>query len=919
LFALSYLGYRLLKSLNKEEQQTGIALLQEAAEKGDSAAQVYLAISYVYTDTQPDKEHVLYWLNQADQQGDLRASYTLGRLYHSNNGEVVEQDHQKAFEYFEKSYNRGHLASYFIMIRYMTSGKRGFLNRFKGIFSAYSLYKKLSFAVQNNQWEKELYEWDGVHDLFKRAVILLTDIYGVIDITPPPSPKLPTPLQHPPQIENFTGRTEQLSSIINNLQPNKVITLYGAEGIGKTALVAEMVNQLVIDGTQAPEHFPDGIIFYSFDNNSSIESVLLHIANTYHAKEQGESVQQVAQKALDTKIALLILDGTEHIDNDDLQSILDIKGSCGVLITTRDKQQTKTNYQEVKALNIEDAITLLNKSTVDKIDNQETAIQICEELGRLPLAIKLAGHYLSQADNSAIAYLQQLKEHPQPQSIQGFLTRTMAKLADTEQQMLSVFGCLAMKPVPLAALEEVLELSAEQSKKAIQSLINFGLIQVNTDHYEFNHALIHTYAHEKIVLPDLLFTRLLNWYKKFAEEETEKGQQGYSVLDTQQAHLLYLIEQAHQRQQWQAVIDLVWATYDYLYNCDFWQEQKHTLSFALTAAQAAEQHDTEGYILGSLGIVYYQLNKVEKAIDYYQQALIINREINNREREGQNLGNLGNAYADLSEVKKAIDCLQQALTISQEINDRHGEGQYLYNLGIIYADLGKAEKAIDYYQQALAISQETGNQQAEEYYLCDLGRAYKNVDKIEQTIDCYNKAIAINQEVGDQKREKKCLSNLGNIYNRLGESEKAIDCHQQALVISQEVGDRQGEGNHLRNLGNAYFDLEIADADLHQAEKAIEFYHKALVISREIGDQEGTRLNLNNLGAIYEELGELDSARDCYQQALVVAKEIHSSKVETISAHLKRINSKKNASSCRKVLKWLILFIGMVGVIWWII
>jgi len=799
---------------------------------------------------------------------------------------------------------------------------------------------------------------------FKRIVIYLCQTSDInINSTPINTiysqPPLPVPLQYPPQVEHFTGRTEQLSSIINDVQPHKVITLYGAEGIGKTALVAEVVNQLVIDGTQAPEHFPDGIIFYSFDNNSSIESVLLHIANTYHAKEQGESVQQVAQKALDTKTALLVLDGVENIDSNDLQSILEIKGNCSVLITTRDTPQVGANQQEIQPLNIEDVVSLLNKWTVDQLDNQKIAIQICEELGRLPLAIKLAGYYLNQTNDSASDYLQQLKEHPQPQSIRGFLTRTVAQLTDTEQKMLSVFGCLAMKPVPLVVLEEVLELSAEQSKKAIQSLINFGLIQVNTDHYEFNHALIHTYAHEKIVLPDLLFTRLLNWYKKFAEEETEKGQQGYSVLDTQQAHLLYLIEQAHQRQQWQAVIDLVWATYDYLYNCDFWQEQKHVLSFALTAAQAAEQRDTEGKVLGNLGLTYSYLDETEKAIDYHQQALVISQEINNRKWEGVDLGYLGDAYANLGEIEKAInyhqqalmisreigdrqeeghylfnlgcaykslgqtetaiDFFQQALAISQEIGNRQEEGHYLFNLGCAYKSLGKAEKAIDYYQQALAISQETGNQQAEEYYLCDLGRAYKNVDKIEQTIDCYNKAIAINQEVGDQKREKKCLSNLGNIYNRLGESEKAIDCHQQALVISQEVGDRQGEGNHLRNLGNAYFDLEIADADLHQAEKAIEFYHKALVISREIGDQEGTRLNLNNLGAIYEELGELDSARDCYQQALVVAKEIHSSKVETISAHLKRINSKKNASSCRKVLKWLILFIGMVGVIWWII
>jgi len=39
----------------------------------------------------------------------------------------------------------------------MLKGRRGFLKRFTGISSFSDLYDKLSFAVENNQWEKELY------------------------------------------------------------------------------------------------------------------------------------------------------------------------------------------------------------------------------------------------------------------------------------------------------------------------------------------------------------------------------------------------------------------------------------------------------------------------------------------------------------------------------------------------------------------------------------------------------------------------------------------------------------------------------------------------------------------------------------------------------------------------------------------
>ncbi|NAS89575.1 hypothetical protein C4E24_07580, partial [ANME-1 cluster archaeon AG-394-G21] len=55
---------------------------------------------------------------------------------------------------------------------------------------------------------------------------------------------------------------------------------------------------------------------------------------------------------------------------------------------------------------------------------------------------------------------------------------------------------------------------------------------------------------------------------------------------------------------------------------------------------------------------------------------------------------------------KAIEYYEQALAIAREIGDRRGEGNSLGNLGLAYSDLGQEEKAIEYYEQALAIGKE---------------------------------------------------------------------------------------------------------------------------------------------------------------------------------------------------------------------
>ena len=48
---------------------------------------------------------------------------------------------------------------------------------------------------------------------------------------------------------------------------------------------------------------------------------------------------------------------------------------------------------------------------------------------------------------------------------------------------------------------------------------------------------------------------------------------------------------------------------------------------------------------------------------------MIAREIGDRRNEGNHLGNLGNAYSDLSQVEKAIEYYEQALVIGKEIKD----------------------------------------------------------------------------------------------------------------------------------------------------------------------------------------------------------------------------------------------------------
>jgi CHAT domain-containing protein/Tfp pilus assembly protein PilF len=276
----------------------------------------------------------------------------------------------------------------------------------------------------------------------------------------------------------------------------------------------------------------------------------------------------------------------------------------------------------------------------------------------------------------------------------------------------------------------------------------------------------------------------------------------------------------------------------------------------------------EGRALGNLGSAYNSLGQYQKAIEFSQQSLTIFREIGDRNGEGTALGNLGIAYNSLGQYQKAIDFYQQFLTISREIGDRNGEGNALGNLGNTYRSLGQYQKAIEFYQQSLTISREIGNRNGEGLSLNNLGSAYKSLGQYQKAIEFYQQSLTIFREIRDRDGEGNALNNLGNAYGSLGQYQKAIDeFYQKSLTISREIGDRNGEGIALHNLGSAYYSLG-------QYEKAIEYYQKSLTISREIGDLNGEGTALGNLGIAYNSLGQDQKAIESHQQSLTILHEI---------------------------------------------
>ena len=271
--------------------------------------------------------------------------------------------------------------------------------------------------------------------------------------------------------------------------------------------------------------------------------------------------------------------------------------------------------------------------------------------------------------------------------------------------------------------------------------------------------------------------------------------------------------------------------------------------------------------LNNLGLAYSYLRQYRQAIEFYQQCLAIVREIGNHRVEGISLVNLGNAYNNLRQYQKAIEFLQQGLAIAREIGERQMQGQTLNNLGWAYDNLGDYGKAIEYYQQSLAITKESGNRQMQGQTLNNLGWAYNNLGDYGKAIEYYQQGLTITRDIGDHQMQGRTLNNLGWTDFNLGDYGKAIEYYQQSLTISRNIDDRQTQGWTLNNLGLAY--TALGDHD-----KAIEYYQQSLTITRDIGDRQMQGRTLSNLGLAYMAIDNYGKAIEYYQQSLTITRNI---------------------------------------------
>ena len=284
-----------------------------------------------------------------------------------------------------------------------------------------------------------------------------------------PPPVIPRQL---PYLDTcFLGRDKELAKLVKQLYPGKVAAVCGPGGMGKSALAAQAVHKLEKD------RFPDGIVFHSFYHQSSTDMALQTICQAFQVEAKA-GLTAAVQAVLGGKKALLILDGAEEAD--DLKAVLDLRSTCGVLITSRKRSDALTDRDrlDLKPLENKPATGVFCEYSGAATD--DAGVQaICKILDGWPVGLRIAGRYLSSTGEKTADYLRWLEQEPfkelgdgehQEENAALLLRRSVAQVSRNAQQALSLFGVLAFEPVARASVASVLDENIRCCRIALNEL-----------------------------------------------------------------------------------------------------------------------------------------------------------------------------------------------------------------------------------------------------------------------------------------------------------------------------------------------------------------------------------------------------------------------------------------------------------------
>ena len=678
-----------------------------------------------------------------------------------------------------------------------------------------------------------------------------------------------SPNNLPIQLTSFIGREKEITEVRGAISGNRLVTLTGPGGSGKTRLALEVASEMI-------EQFPDGVFFAALAPITDSGLVASTVAQSLGISEvAGRSILDSLKDYLQNKSLLLLLDNFEQVIAAAAVVADLLKAGAGtkILVTSREALRVSgeveyfvpplplpnlTQLPSAESLSQYAAVELfVQRAQLVKPDFHITGdtapaiAEICYRLDGLPLAIELAAArikllppraILSRLENrlefltggarelparqktlrNAIAWSYDLLTEDEQRLFRqlsvfvGGCTLDAAEAVSGDQQgyhLLDQFGSLLDKSL----LREVEGLSDEPRFTMLELLREFGLEQlsakgeqesVRSRHANFFLALAEQ-AEAKLESGDQL-----DWINRMEQEHDNlRAALEWSKTAEEASELCLRLAGS---------LGLFWEARGYF------SEGRERLSAILSTDVARGRTAAHAKLLARASELAYRQSDYAATVELAEESLAIYRDVDDRQGIASVLIKLGNAATEAGDYETAAGYLEEALAIWQQLDDEHGTARALISLGWAALRPGDYELANARLEAALVISRELEDTRSIGFELSGLGEVALRQGDYDRATRLLEESLELRRQLGNKWGVGVSLGTLGWVAIREGDWERALARLGESLEVRQEIGDKGGSAWCIERLA------EVAHAK-GNPEKAVRLLSAAAALRISIG------------------------------------------------------------------------------------
>jgi DNA-binding SARP family transcriptional activator len=723
------------------------------------------------------------------------------------------------------------------------------------------------------------------------------------------------PAALPPNVPDFTGRTEEIALLTaRTAQTVMISAIVGMGGVGKTALAAQAAHQLAGE-------FPDGQLWVNLRGAETVPldpgDVLARFLRSLGVPNRaipGELVEraEMYRSMLAGRKVLIVLDNAAS--EEQVRPLLPGAATCRVVITSRVRLAGIEGAQpiELDVFPTGEAVRLLAKIAGDARVGSEgaAAVDIAELCGGLPLAVRIAGARLAARPSWQLTHLaqklaDQFRRLDQLSAgdlaVRASLALSYRGLDEQPRRLFRLLGLFRTPDFPPWLASVILECPPDEAMDCAETLVDAQLLVVSTvdaaGQYRYRfHDLVRLFASETAAAEetahsrDRALTRGLGGWLAIAEQMAAKipGPCYASVsgpaerppvddirrgladadpgdwFDAERTALLAGVRQACALGLADLAFDLAGCLEKYFDLRGMYPDWVSLNTEVLAVCQAHGNKLGEAVMLrGLIDVTTWITDGREQDATAKQHAesfqlLRMFTDLGHRPGMSDASVMCSWAFSAASSYEQAVEMATRALRLAEESDHLGGEIRADLALALAHFENHDVDVAIKHADSALAKARTLGNDRCEATALQFAGIGHLRLGHFEASRQMLNDSLAISRSYRDSYVEVLTLLTLARLYFHTGDAEA-----RSTVEMSLSLSRAYSMSFHLAQALELLGEIELAEGERTHA---VSHLAEAVTLFRNRGWRSYLAGALTSLGKAYAG-SDPDAAREAFTEA----------------------------------------------------